>query len=468
MARNWEAAKKKTYRRGKNTTKQDSSPQESVKLSFSRCRKKKIGFNPTKFALVIPCRDANSRGGRKGGGRPFSCWQAPRLFRIRSPPGWKVSPGKAEEAEQMTLEKSNSIKGNLTGPLKRQRKNKGDSKHKDTPLAEKRTEGRDPPAGLQFYSIFSPLLRFFSPSLAIPKRRTKQEKKKRRKVSPGLYRDCSSLIFFLWFSSFVKVSCREALIWRARKMTLRTYCRRTTGNKVGWESRESNWDSRVVSPPAVSFPFLLFFSPLYRRGRSLPMMNRDKEKEKRGERGRESSVPRLLWQSLVMRGVGRLANKEGSVQTRSFGAQRVFAEKSSKCRRWCTGVVRSLITYLLTLHPLRWEVRRKKKWSGVERVCVPRLLRFRAAVREAQQFLSPPSFFCLPPVEGGGRKREQESTDIVITCKFSILFLRGGGKGSSSRLPRTSHFFLSFLLFCFSDVFLSPVSPFRKTATTVQ
>ena len=80
---------------------------------------------------------------------------------------------------------------------------------------------------------------------------------------------------------------------------------------------------------------------------------------------------------------------------------------------------------------------------------------------------SPRPFFCLPAVEGGGRKREQESTDIVITCKFSILFLRGG-KGSSSRLPRTSHFFLSFLLFCFTDVFLSPVSPFRKTATTVQ
>ena len=107
----------------------------------------------------------------------------------------------------------------------------------------------------------------------------------------------------------------------------------------------------------------------------------------------------------------------------------------------------------------------KKKWSGVGCVCVPRLLRFRAAGREAQQFLFPPSFFCLPAVEGGGRKREQESTDIVITCKFSILFLRGG-KGSSSRLPRTSHFFLSFLLFCFTDVFLSPVSPFRKTATT--
>ena len=174
MARNWEAAKKKTYRKGKNTTKQDSSPQESVKLSSSQWRKKKIRFNPTKFALVIPCRDANSRGA-EGGHFPAGKLHG-SLESV--PPGWKVSPGKAEEAEQRTLEKSNFIKGNLTGPLKRQRKNKGDSKHKDTPLAEKRTEGRDPSAGLQFYSIFSPLLRFFSPSLAIPKKKNKTGKKK--------------------------------------------------------------------------------------------------------------------------------------------------------------------------------------------------------------------------------------------------------------------------------------------------
>ena len=123
--------------------------------------------------------------------------------------------------------------------------------------------------------------------------------------------------------------------------------------------------------------------------------------------------------------------------------------------------------YLLTYSP-PVEVRsaEKKKWSGVGCVCVPRLLRFRAAGREAQQFLFPPSFFCLPAVEGGGRKREQESTDIVITCKFSILFLRGGGGGgSSSRLPRTSHFFLSLLLCCFVLFYRCfPVScfPFSK------
>ena len=73
-----------------------------------------------------------------------------------------------------------------------------------------------------------------------------------------------------------------------------------------------------------------------------------------------------------MRGVGRLANKEGSVQTRSFGAQRVFAEKSSKMsplmHRSCTE-----FNYLLTYSPpveVRSAEKKKVEWSGAG-VCAP-------------------------------------------------------------------------------------------------
>lgn len=157
---------------------------------------KKIGFNPTKFALVIPCRDANSRGA-EGGHFPAGKLHG-SLESV--PPGWKVSPGKAEEAEQRTLEKSNSIKGNLTGPLKRQRKNKGDSKHKDTPLLEKRTEGRYPPAGLHFYSIlvsFPPL--FWSITCDTQKEEQNGEKKSAVKCHP----DCTVIVPPSFFSCFL-------------------------------------------------------------------------------------------------------------------------------------------------------------------------------------------------------------------------------------------------------------------------
>ena len=62
------------------------------------------------------------------------------------------------------------------------------------------------------------------------------------------------------------------------------------------------------------------------------MMNRDKEKEKRGERERKFGTPSSVIVSGDAGG-GGLVNRKGSVQTRSFGVQRVFAEKSSKCRR---------------------------------------------------------------------------------------------------------------------------------------
>ena len=72
-------------------------------------------------------------------------------------------------------------------------------------------------------------------------------------------------------------------------MTLRTITGGRQALKLGVEGRQLG--QRGSQPPCCLVSFSLFFFPLCRRGRSLSMMNRDKEKEKRGERERKFGTP---------------------------------------------------------------------------------------------------------------------------------------------------------------------------------